>query len=224
MEHKIYFDIETIPDQRPEAIENAMKFVTPPGSIKKPESIEKWMAENADAKAAEIVAKTSFDPAAGHICTIAWAIDDEEITLRHAETVDQESMVLQSFFDSMKEFARYQFIGHYITGFDLRFILCRSVVLGVRIPSCIPRDPKPWGNSTFDTMIAWAGVKGTISADNLSCALGVSGKIEFDGEKFDGSMVAQAWANGEHEKIAEYCRDDVRMVREIYKKFEAVGW
>ena len=41
---------------------------------------------------------------------------------------------------------------------------------------------------------------------------------------FDGSMVAEAWAKGEHDKIAAYCRDDVETVRAIYRKFEQVGY
>jgi predicted PolB exonuclease-like 3'-5' exonuclease len=49
--------------------------------------------------------------------------------------------------------------------------------------------------------------------------MGIKGK---DG--FDGSMVADAWRNGEHGKIAEYCQDDVMRVREIHKRFMAVDW
>jgi hypothetical protein len=38
------------------------------------------------------------------------------------------------------------------------------------------------------------------------------------------AVVAAAWANGEHEKIAAYCRDDVETVRAIYQRFEVVGY
>ena len=65
----------------------------------------------------------------------------------------------------------------------------------------------------------FAGGRDTVSMDNLCDILGIPGK---DG--FDGSMVAEAWANGEHAKIAEYCADDVRRTREIHKRFLAVGW
>lgn len=219
MERTLFLDIETIPAQSPELLAKFRAQVKAPGNIKKPESIAAWMDENADAAAQEAVAKTSFDPAHGHICTIAWGFEDEEIDVAHAETVDQEADVLRAFFSAMNAFHRVTFVGHYIGGFDLRFILCRAVVLGVNIPACIPRDPKPWDNRMFDTMTAWAGSRGTVSMDNLAQALGLEGK-----GGFDGSMVAEAWANGEHQKIAEYCAHDVEVTRNIWGRFQAVGW
>ena len=66
----VYLDIETIPAQSPEYRDKVRATIKPPGNIKKPESIAAWMAENADAAVDETVAKTSFDPAAGHICCI----------------------------------------------------------------------------------------------------------------------------------------------------------
>lgn len=219
-EINLYLDIETIPTQSAAAWDEALAAVTAPGSYKKQESIDAWLADNREAVAREAIAKTSFDPAKGHICTISWAADDDEITTAHAETVEQEADLLRAFFGSIGGSSRYTFIGHYVGGFDLRFILCRAVVLGVPIPQSIPRDPKPWESRVFDTMQAWAGAKGTISMSNLAAALGIAAKD--DG--FDGSQVAEAWANGEHQRIADYCAADVEAVRMIHKKFMAVGW
>ncbi|QDP48423.1 MAG: putative DNA-directed DNA polymerase [Prokaryotic dsDNA virus sp.] len=214
-----YLDIETIPSQSPAVLDKLRAEVKAPAQYKKPESIKEWIAENADRIAREQLAKTSFDPAHGHICTIAWAKDDGEIVSAHAGTVEDEEIVLRAFFFDLDEYHATTFVGHYVGGFDLRFILCRAVVLGVKIPRCIPRDPKPWSDRIFDTMTAWAGQKERISMDNLCAALGIEGKGDFD-----GSMVAEAWANGEHEKIAEYCRDDVHRTREIHRRFLAVGF
>jgi len=218
MEHTIFLDIETIPAQSPDVFAKFRKDVKAPGNIKKPESIAAWMEENADSAAAEAVAKTSFDPAYGHICTIGWAVNDEDPETAHAYGVDQEADVLKAFFASFNKFHRLTFVGHNVGSFDLRFILCRAVVLGVPVPRSLPRDPKPWDKTIFDTMLAWAGTRGTISMDRLCEALSLPGK---DG--FDGSMVAEAWANGEHERIAEYCADDVRKTREVWRRFNAVG-
>ena len=213
-----YIDIETIPCQDPAYLDKLRAEVKAPATFKKPESIAEWLAENRETAALDQLAKTSFDPARGHICTIAWADDQGEIMSAHAATVDQERDVLQSLFSHLN-FESRQFIGHYISGFDMRFILCRAVVLGVKIPRSIPRDVKPWSATIFDTMVAWAGAKGSISQDNLCAALGLDGKGDFD-----GSMVAAAWAAGEHAKIESYCRDDVATVREIHRKFIAAGW
>lgn len=219
MEPMIYLDIETIPTQDAAEIDAIKAGITAPAQYKKPDSIAEWLAENRDKVAAETIAKTSFDPARGHICTIAWAKDDGEIQCFHAQSVDQEAQVLQSFFDDLDPYHVTTFAGHYIGGFDLRFILCRAVVLGVKIPKCIPRDPKPWAGTVFDTMTAWAGAKGTISQDNLARALGLAGK-----GNFDGSMVAAAWESGDHQTIIDYCKADCATVREIHRKFLAANW
>ncbi len=219
METRIFLDLETIPCHDEGTIAKIRDSITPPANIKKDESKEKWLSENLEQATKDAVAKTSFDPARGHICTIGWAINDDDVMTAHAETVDQERGVLESFFGSFNQFHKVTFIGHNVGAFDLRFILCRAVVLGVRIPQCVPRDPKPWDKTVFDTMQAWAGTRGTISMDNLCGALGLVGK---DG--FDGSMVADAWDRGEHERIAEYCADDVRKTREVWRRFDAVGW
>lgn len=215
----IYVDIETIPCQDPAFRETARKSVKAPSTFKKPESIAAWMAENADAAVDEAVAKTSFDPAHGHICCIGWAFEDGRAASESMVAVEHEKFVLESFFASLPSLGMVRLIGHNVAAFDLRFILCRAIVLGVPIPGCISRDIKPWSEYVFDTMTAWAGARGTISQDRLAKALGLQGKGDFD-----GSMVAGAWANGEHEKIASYCRSDVETVRAIHKRFQAVGF
>lgn len=218
----IYLDIETIPSQSHGLLAKFRAEVTAPATYKKPESIAEWMAENADRVAQERMAKTSFDPAYGHICTIAWAIDDGETSVSHASTIDDEAEILGALFDALPSatWAKPRFVGHYISGFDIRFILCRAVVLGVRIPAVFPRDPKPWSDSVFDTMTAWAGNRDTISMDNLCAALGIEGK----GDGLDGSQVAQAWVEGRHSEIAAYCAADAERTRAIHRKFMAVGF
>lgn len=218
-ERTIFLDIETIPSQSPDLLAQFMADVKAPAQYKKQDSIDKWMDENREAVAKEKLAKTSFDPAHGHICTIGWAVDDGNAMTDHASAVAQEADVLCSFFNSIDTQHHTTFVGHYISGFDLRFIINRAVILGVPIPRCIPRDIKPWGKGIFDTMTAWAGNRDTISLDNLCKALGIEGK---DG--FDGSMVAGAWLDGEHQRIADYCCDDVEKVRQIWQKFQAVGY
>lgn len=218
----IYIDIETIPCQSAEYAAEVRKNISAPAQYKKPESIAQWIAENGDEAAAEQVAKTSFDPARGHICCIGFAIGDGEPRISSiGRSIDNEASVISEFFSELPTMGQNCFIGHYITGFDLRFILCRAVVLGVHLPPSVafPRDVKPWGDAVFDTMTAWAGTRDKISQDNLCKALGLPCKGDFD-----GSMVAEAWANGEHEKIAEYCKRDVETVRDIHRRFVAVGF
>tara|TARA_B110000977_G_C10939491_1_gene440285 strand:+ start:203 stop:946 length:744 start_codon:yes stop_codon:yes gene_type:complete len=217
----VFFDIETIPCQDDAYRAVLATNIKPPASIKKPESIEKWFEEKGDATVQDAMSKTSFDGGRGHVCTIAWAKNMGDIQVAHAENVGEEKSVLQAFFDDLDRYHNETLVGHNITGFDIGFLRKRAIVLGVALPpnSCFPRDPKPWEKNVQDTMIMWAGGRGTVSMDNLCGFLGIEGK---DG--FDGSMVADAWVNGEHAKIAEYCIDDVMKTRLIHRRFMGVQW
>lgn len=215
----LYFDIETIPDQSDDALAKAREHVRPPGNLKKPESIDLWMTENAEAEARKILDKTSFDPAYGHVCTIGWALNNGPVRVEHAEDTGEEADILRAFFTAMPRHD-VTLVGHNIVGFDIPFLIRRAIMLGVELPSeyALPRDPKPWGFSVFDTMHSWAGSgRGDMISMNRLCGiLGIIGK-----EDFDGSMVAEAWAAGDHMTIARYCDDDVRRVRAIHQKFMA---
>lgn len=217
----VYFDLETIPCQDEEYRLELARKVEPPKTLKKQESIDAWLAENRDKAADEAMAKTSFDGGRGHVCTIAWAKDDSPIYVEHAKTLDDERGVIEAFFGDLDPYHSEVLVGHNITGFDLGFLRKRAVVLGVKMPppQRLPRDPKPWDKNVHDTMTMWAGGTNRISMDNLCAILGIEGK-----GGFDGSQVAGAWAAGEHEKISEYCRDDVYRTREIHKRFLAAGW
>lgn len=219
MQYSVFLDIETIPTQSQTVIERMRGDLSPPKTIKKEESIKAWWENEADALLHEKVAKTSFDPAHGHICAVGWAVDGADPICEVASEVSQEADIIRAFFNSIRPNHSHTFIGHFIAGFDLRFILCRAVALGIPIPREIPRDLKPWSVNIFDTMAAWSGARETISLDNLCRALGIEGK-----GGFDGSMVAQAWANGEHQKIADYCKDDVIRVRMIWDMFQVANW
>jgi hypothetical protein len=220
----IFLDIETIPNQSPEYRAKVRQTIKAPAQYKKQDSMIAWMAENAESATDEAIAKTSFDPALGHIACIGWAIGDGQAKSVSNTDIRDEEANLNAFFSAINQecgvhMARW--IGHYISGFDLRFLLNRAIVLGVKLPTALilPRDIKPWSDQVFDTMVSWAGPKGSISQDNLAKAFGLAGKGDFD-----GSMVAEAWANGEHDKIANYCLSDVETVREIYRRFKAVGY
>lgn len=217
----VYFDIETIPCQNPNYLLDLERKVKPPANIKKPESIEKWLDENRKSAALEAMAKTSFDGGRGHVCTIAWAKNDSPIHVCHAKTVADERNVLTDFFADLDPYHSETLVGHNIAGFDIGFLRKRAIALGVRMPkpNNFPRDPKPWDKSILDTMSAWAGGTNRISMNDLCDILGIDGK---DG--FDGSQVAGAWAAGEHDKIAEYCKDDVYRTRQIHKRFLLAGF
>ncbi len=217
----LYIDLETIPDQAPGAFDRIYDAIKPPGNIKKPESIEKWMVENGSAAAAEAHQKTSFNGLYGEICSIAWAIDDGEIIGNCRRPDTTEAWLLQHFFDCIAqetksgegEHPRLTWIGHNVIDFDLRFLKQRAIVNDVRPPFIIPADARHGSNDVFDTMKAWAGWKGYVSQDALCDALGIDGKGDMD-----GSEVWPAYQRQEYDTIQEYNINDVRIVRELYQR------
>lgn len=215
----VYLDIETIPTQNADVIFDIRSAVKPPATIKKQESIDAWFAENAEAAGAEAVAKTSFDGGRGHVCTIAWAINDGPVQSAHVSDVANESAAVAAFMDALPQYKSCVLVGHNHAGFDLPFLRKRAIVLGVPLAPQFPRDVKSWDKGIHDTMTMWAGARDYISMDNLCAVLGIEGK-----SGMDGSQVAGAWADGRHEEIERYCREDVERTRAIHQRFLAVGW
>lgn len=217
----LYLDIETIPAQTDAAKERVASTVKHPAQMTKADTIATWEKEKKAAAVEEAIAKTSFDGGMGHVCCIGFAINDGQIHSESVKTLLEERQAIEAFIEVVEisrqnGWENIQIVGHFVAGFDLRFLTQRAIVLGVRLPDWWPRDPKPWSNEVFDTMVAWAGAKGTISLDALCFSLGLEGKGDVD-----GSMVAQMWADGKHDEIGSYCRDDVARVRRVHQKMLA---
>lgn len=113
---------------------------------------------------------------------------------------------------------KVEFCGHNLLDFDLPYIWRRSVMLGVR-PSVVI-DPRRYSQSpVYDTMHEWSrwNKEQTCSLDALCRALGVESS---KGQGIDGSQVYDAWARGEHQRIADYCLRDVLATRECHRRIE----
>lgn len=212
MKSTIYLDIETLP--APIEYRDAIE-VSPPGNIKKPESIQKWIDENADAARDAEWRKTSFDGWAGSVACAAFAVEDGPIV----GAIGDEAEILRSMFAMVKPGVD-TVCGHNVANFDLEFVKRRAVILGVPVSWNWPVNEPPWSKKVRDTMMLAAGPRGTIGLDRLCKALGIPGK---DG--MDGSMVYDTWISGEEgrAKVLEYCKADVERVRQIDKRFKAVG-
>ncbi len=212
----LFFDIETIPSQAPDALDRAVNLVKVPANYKKPEAIEKYRKEHA----AEAHAKTALKGIAGEICSIAWAIDDDDVqAITRDQDMAEDKLLYMFFNDIQKETPASQghypsitWIGHNVIEFDLRFLKQRALIKNIRPPFVIPADARH-GKNVFDTMKEWAGWKGYVKLDDLCQAFGIGGKGEVD-----GSMVGGMWERGEYKAIHEYNKEDVVMVRNVYRR------
>lgn len=221
---KIFVDIETIPSQVDSVRERILDNITHPGNITKQESIDKWMEEKAPKAAEDAWRKTALDGAFGEVICAAWALDDGPVQSVHRDIEESERDLLSDFLaqihyqtsqkrEAMLICVNATWIGHYITGFDLRFLWQRCVVNKLKPAIDIPYKAKPWDDNVFDTLIEWRGSgSGVGKLDSICQALGIPGKGDMD-----GSQVWDYVKDGRINEVVEYCKHDVEMVRNVYK-------
>lgn len=217
----IFLDIETIPAQDAQVRAEIIANIKPPATHKKQETIDAWMKENQESEGDAAWRKTSFDGALGHVCVIGWAIDDEparELHISGIHDMPQEILLLAAFSAEIDKVCkarpneRPRFIGHNLIEFDLKFLFQRSIVLNVKPSQQIPFNCKPWDDSVYDTMQRWGAQRGS-SLDKITKACGLDGKGDID-----GSMVWDYAKDGRIAEIAEYCKADVDLTRNLYKR------
>jgi len=218
----LYLDIETIPSQRGDIKQEIAKTISHPKNISKAETIEKWNEEKKPAAIDAKLRETALGGTFGEIICICWAIDDGVI--RTAYRHESEAELLSDFYSVLNAelpdvVTPIKWVGHNITGFDLRFIWQRSVINQVMPMINLHQDAKPWSQNVYDTMYEWAGLQGKDkSLDKICRAMGFDGKGDLDGSK-----VYDAWLAGEHDKIKEYCADDVEKVRKLHSMMNFEG-
>ena len=185
----------------------------------------RWESEMAEAKSAsvadELWKKTSFNPDVAPIACICISLSSGYSWRFSLLELGTEKQMLQAFHSEIEEICsthgemihKPNFIGHYITKFDLPFIWKRSVINNVKTCEGVKWVDAKHGYNCYDTMTAWSGYGNSISADNLCKILGIKGKTE----GMDGSMVYDTWQT-DPQKVIDYCHDDVGMVKAIHER------
>lgn len=219
----IYLDIETLPTEDPEIIEEIAARVTPPGNMTKAETIAKWAKEKKPAIIEELVDRTALGPvtpphvAFGRVLCVGFAIDDGEVEVALAEKPEDEAEMIAYVGDILlKECAPWRddplIIGHNIKEFDWRYLCQRAVILGIDSAFSLS-SPFPM----FDTMLTWTGhYTRHVSLDMLCRAFRIPGKSETDG--CSGADVARMYRAGEIDRIVKYCKHDVERTRSVFKR------
>lgn len=108
--------------------------------------------------------------------------------------------------------------GHYIIGFDIPFIMTRSIINGIEPASLIDiAHLKPWEVTCIDTHNLWKGTSSrSASLINIAVALGLpSPKDTMFG--YESSKVYYNEPDGLG-RIERYCRKDVLTVANIVRK------
>lgn len=224
---RIYIDIETIPAQRADVMEEIKATIKPPATYKKPESIAEWLRTEGPAAAEEAYRKTGLDGAYGQVCVIGIALnDDAPVTIFEHDWQDPgaERRILEAMYCQLLDWIEPGdllatcVIGHNVSAFDLRFLVQRSIVNGIRPHAAIARaaQAKPWeGDKVFDTMVQWTGSANVrVSLDKLCKAL----SIQTPKGDITGATVWDAVQAGRITEVAAYCARDVSATREVHRR------
>jgi len=128
-----------------------------------------------------------------------------------------ECRTLRAFWKLLQDFnvGRDLIIGHNVMDFDLPFLYKRSRINRIH-PSVLLSFARYKSAPIYDTMREWAHWNpqaAHISLVELADVLKV-GMTKTDG--IDGGSVYDEFLAGNHDQVAEYCLQDVRMTRAIY--------
>lgn len=217
----LYLDIETIPTQNPAHIEYLRGKLKPPGNIKKEESIAAWWEEKSEEALDELYRKTALNGAFGEIICICFAADNGKVQKLYRTLEEPERDLLITFYEYMEELVVNPrkptpvYVGNRVGAFDLKFLHQRSIVHGVEPNIDLLATAADWHGCIYDLSFQWNGRNGFVSLDELATAL----NIKSPKENMDGSMVWDYVKEGRIKEVADYCAEDVRASRKIYKRF-----
>lgn len=216
-----FFDIETISTTRADYRDRIAETIKPPGTMKKTETIEKWEKEEKENAINEAIEKSVFDGGLCHIVQIQYAFNNDDVKVNiYPEDYLDESGVITSFFLAVESNETSLFVGHNISGFDLRILKQRAIVLGIKIPLSLNQaiNSKPWDGRIFDTMTEWSGYGNKVSIDNLCYYLG----IESPKQEITGANYGKHYRGGEYDKLIKYGKDEIESLRKVYKKIKQI--
>jgi hypothetical protein len=130
---------------------------------------------------------------------------------------DDEKQVLSDFMGTMRAIfsknAKVQLIGHNIKGFDMPFLIKRSIINGVQVPHQFHlQKVKPWENCLLDTNEIWKFGGWNGASLSLICDLL---QIPSPKENMYGGEVAEAYWAGRLEEIKTYCEADVEATMNV---------
>jgi len=106
-------------------------------------------------------------------------------------------------------------IGANIDGFDLPVLFRKAIIYGYSPTSLISEyDRKPWDDKNCDITKVWR--RGSFNGDATIASICRMLKLSSPKtDEIDGSKVYEFYLNGEIDKIAKYCRSDVRALYDI---------
>ena len=233
---RIFIDIET--SANPEACAFMPEpIIEAPGNYKDPEKIAAYIVEKTEAAKASALDKAALDADYGQILSIGFGrfdgqdreitivyvvgeiwkteeLENEDGTIYLHEEYLTETSLLEYFWKNFQK-VNGNCIGYNILGFDLPYILRRSMALGVKVP-VIPNLAKFRTEPVTDLMAIlynW----GSDRYKGLKQVCKIYG-IPNSCPDFDGSMVKNMTSN----QLREYQESDIKLTMALYQRMNGI--
>lgn len=195
----MYLDIETLP--APDALRPV---------------IEELYKKQAERKMTfdDYYRGTSLNANFGQILCLGYAVGDNPTVV----LTDNEPDLLATFWRATRD--AVALVGHAIRRFDLPFLIKRSIIHGIPVNPRFDLTRGVAADAVIDTKDLWdIGAGPAISLDTFAKIFGLpTSKIGID-----GSQVFDAWLDGRHQEIFEYCARDVELTRLIHHRLTKVS-
>ena len=210
-------DIETVPLADSMSAPYPAAERQPPANYRNTDAIDAWRERDRLAWAQERAKTCSLSPRLGRVLCVGIATPGDE-QVYYAETEDAERETLRAFWDDMMSDGMPAKAVTWNGAWDLRFLVIRSLLLGVTIPvdaHIVRAWAKPyngeWHTDVKRVLVGDQITKGE-GLGEWAQAFGLPGKT--DG--WTGASVYPAYLEGRHDEIRDYCVSDVFATRDLY--------
>jgi len=234
---RIFFDIETAPQNDPATVDYIRSTLRPPAQMKLQTTIEKWWRDDAPIALDTALQRAGLAPETGQVISISASGDEPHQVFAHCRKPDEsEAGLIAEFFSAVEG---WQFdeaaklppcasawpadpvypIGHNAGEFDLPYLWKRCRVLRVPTPDWLPAPGTRPGKYFNDTMTTWSGPGGRVSLDRLCTLLGVPSPKS----SMSGADVGPAWLAGRYAEIQEYNLRDVVATAAVWHRLQGAS-
>jgi uncharacterized protein YprB with RNaseH-like and TPR domain len=145
------------------------------------------------------------------ICTLN--VDTQEKKSFVINSTHNEKELIHNFWQYIASINRCFLIGFNSNGFDLPYLIHRSIVRNEKIPMFVNLDLRKIVNSYF---ISYESkVKGNLAY--WATVLGIQQSTE------NGAQMVTYFLQGKYKEIEEHCKEDVEVEYELFKRCRDVG-
>lgn len=234
MSNAIVIDVETYGTRNPDAIARIMaeEMARTPAQNAKKELKLAWNTELAqEARIKEALGRTAVDPLLAEPLCVCWRVfsggdADSVAMMEDWDTPEGQLTVLAERLD-IAATDETVWVGHNVEGFDLGVLLNSWRRYDIKPPGHFPvYRNRRWRGWVYDTMLRAPCKNGLnmVSLDKVCEAYGISGKeLLWNGQKMDGSRVAEAFEARAYGAIVEHCMLDVDVEYQLYLRMTCNG-